>query len=443
MQQPRDKAKRWLARLGSGVIILCLAVGGFWYWINIPPQIDVPNPELPNPNGYDYFLRAGAAFVKDRKGVDEITSSTVKSTYPLSAKEAWLQQNAKAIQLLREGLKYSSAVPHNASSSQYSQFRSLTRALAVESHVRAARGDWSGAADSALDGVEFGDDVARGGPLIAGLVSKAVQAISLREMYRITPHLNAREAKLAARRMEHLYAGRFPYFKTLQEEKWAQQSALMKMMGEHSWRWKQVRAISEAPLWVTGLIRMVNRSDSPPTPSRLDIVKEYLKNSTLFFISKRRILNDYSKGMDVYIANGRAPYKMQPVAISGNRFTNMLLSVYEDTRWNWARMDAYSVLDMTMLALRAYRLEKGYYPVNLKELVPEYLTKIPADPFIGDAPLHYQLQGNKYCLWSVGPDGIDNHAAPIINSDNYSASAKYRLLDPDSKGDVVAGINMP
>src|SRR5690606_15036915 len=135
----------------------------------------------------------------------------------------------------------------------------------------------------------------------------AVQAISLREMYRITPYLNAREAKLAARRMEHLYAGRFPYFKTLQEEKWAQQSALMKMMSEPFWRWKQVRAISEAPLWVTGLIRMVNRSDSPPSPSRLDIVKEYLKNSTLFFISKRRILNDYSKGIDVYIANGRAP----------------------------------------------------------------------------------------------------------------------------------------
>jgi hypothetical protein len=97
---------------------------------------------------------------------------------------------------------------------------------------------------------------------------------------------------------------------------------------------------------------------------------------------------------------------------------------------------------MTMYALRAYQLEHGQYPENLKALAPMYLHQIPTDPFDGVAPLHYQLQGKKYLLWSIGPDGVDNHGTPIINNfSKYAASAKYQLLHPNSKGDVVAGIN--
>ena len=71
-----------------------------------------------------------------------------------------------------------------------------------------------------------------------------------------------------------------------------------------------------------------------------------------------------------------------------------------------------------------------------------YLHKIPIDPFDGINPLHYKLQGNKYLLWSIGPDGVDNHGTPIFNNlDEDAVSAQYQLLDPKSKGDVVAGIS--
>jgi hypothetical protein len=447
--QSWNKVQRWFAWLGGGVIVLCLAAGGFWYWINIPPQIKIPTPVMPHPNGYDFFLRAGAAYVEDTKGVDALTDRHdpipgKTKQYPIATKEAWLNQNAKAFRLLREGLKCPAFHPPVRSEKfylKYEQFRDLARALVVESHARAARGDWKGAANSTLDDLEFGYDISRGGPLIAGLVSNAVQAISLREMYRITSHLDAREAKLAAKRMENLYAGRFLYFKTLQEEKWTHQAEMLKMISEKSWRLNLVNMLSSPPLYVWIIARITHTPYTPP--SRLETTQAFLKNSPLLFISKRGFLNNYTKGMDAYIANGRVPYKkMKTVSVSGDKFTSTLLSIYEDTRWNWARMDAYSVLDMTMLALRAFRLEHGHYPSNLKVLLPEYLKAIPTDPFT-DTPLHYQLQGKKYLLWSIGPDGVNNHGAPIINSDKYSASAHYHLLDPDSKGDVVAGINVP
>ncbi|MEO6907489.1 MAG: hypothetical protein ABI210_06325 [Abditibacteriaceae bacterium] len=449
-QKPWNKSKRWFAWLGGGVIVLCLVAGGFWYWINIPPQIKIPTPVMPHPNGYDFFVRAGAAYVEDTKGVDEITDHNEPipgkvNQYPLPAKEAWLKQNAKAFELLHEGLKYPALHPpvrSGNSTIKYGKFRDLARALVVESHVRVARGDWSGAANSMLDGLEFSYDIPRGGPLIAGLVGQSVSAICLCEMYQISPHLNAKAARQAAMRIEHLYAGRFPYFKTLQEEKWSHQAEILKIVSENTWRQNLINLISN-PSPYAPIIALITHDPYSP-PSRIETAKVFLKNSSLLFVSKRNFLNNYTKGMDAYIAHARVPYtKMKTISVFSDPFTSTLLSVYKDTRWNWARMNAYSVLDMTMLALRAFRIEKGHYPTTLKELVPEYLKANPIDPFT-DAPLHYQLRGNKYILWSIGPDGIDNHGTPIINQSNkYAAGAKYRLMDPDSKGDVVADMNTP
>lgn len=74
--------------------------------------------------------------------------------------------------------------------------------------------------------------------------------------------------------------------------------------------------------------------------------------------------------------------------------------------------------------------------------MPEYLREIPTDPFDGIASLRYQLEEEKYLLWSIGPDGVDNHGTPIVNPDREGRS-RHQLLFPESEGDVVAGINLP
>ena len=168
--------KRKLSFLGGGIIVLILAAGGFWYWINIPPQIKIPTPVMPNPNGFYYFQRAAAAYVLDDKGVDEITDTNFipgkPKKYPLPAKEAWLKKNAKAFHLLREGLKYPTLLPpirsfiYKKGNPNYAQFRNMARGLKVESHVREERGDWNGAVQSALQGYRFGNETVRGGSSI-------------------------------------------------------------------------------------------------------------------------------------------------------------------------------------------------------------------------------------------------------------------------------------
>lgn len=427
--------KRLLYLFGGGIVVLCLAAGGFWYWINIPPQIKIPTPVMPRPNGYDYFRRAGAVFVEDDIGVDEITDINLipdkPKEYPLAAKEAWLQRNAKAFQLLREGLKYPALHKpmHSNSYPEFKQYRQLARALLVESHVRAERGDWNDAVQSALDTYQFGSQIAHGGSLIVGMMGVAIRGMSLRELGNLLPHTNATTARRTAASVEKYYTRRYPYYKTLQQQKWSAVAEYAQIMRQPSWRVNLMHDLNHSFLQKFGL-------NTNYLPSRI-------KNAQILVISKRKVISDMTRSMDGLIENARQPYAKQvPVDASGNPLVDTMLPVYKRARWNWARYDTFTVGVMMMYALRAYKIDNGHYPENLNALVPIYLPKIPIDPYDGVAPIQYQLRGNKYLLWSIGPDGIDNHGKPIINP-NKKGRARHLLLFPDSKGDVVAGINMP
>jgi hypothetical protein len=78
-----------------------------------------------------------------------------------------------------------------------------------------------------------------------------------------------------------------------------------------------------------------------------------------------------------------------------------LAGVFERACWT----DFSCAADRALLALRAYRQDHGGLPDSLGELVPDYLTEIPRDPFDG-APLRYSR--NKGILYSVGSDLADD-----------------------------------
>lgn len=78
------------------------------------------------------------------------------------------------------------------------------------------------------------------------------------------------------------------------------------------------------------------------------------------------------------------------------------------------------------LALHAWRLERGDYPQSLRELTPEYLKKLPDDPFAVKGTFKYQRLKNDYLLYSPGPDCKDNRGKPFDNG----------------SGDIVAGVTV-
>jgi hypothetical protein len=72
------------------------------------------------------------------------------------------------------------------------------------------------------------------------------------------------------------------------------------------------------------------------------------------------------------------------------------------------RRESGMQLLLAELALRAHWLEHGHYPERPESLVPEYLSKVPIDPFSGQ-PLRYRpADGDEPKVYCVGTDEDDD-----------------------------------
>src|SRR5262249_29374410 len=102
-----------------------------------------------------------------------------------------------------------------------------------------------------------------------------------------------------------------------------------------------------------------------------------------------------------------------------------------------------NVLLAATLALRAYRARHGVYPETLGTLAPDYLHCVPDDPFAVGHPLQYKRTSDGYVLYSVAPDGTDDGGKAIVKVRTVLGPKKTdRIVRADSRGDVVAGVNL-
>jgi hypothetical protein len=74
---------------------------------------------------------------------------------------------------------------------------------------------------------------------------------------------------------------------------------------------------------------------------------------------------------------------------------------------NFWRHQAHLRCTIVALATERYRLAHGHWPDSLSSLVPEFLAKVPLDPY--DAkPLRYRRLEDGVVIYSIGPDEEDN-----------------------------------
>ncbi|GJM24469.1 MAG: hypothetical protein DHS20C16_08840 [Phycisphaerae bacterium] len=77
--------------------------------------------------------------------------------------------------------------------------------------------------------------------------------------------------------------------------------------------------------------------------------------------------------------------------------------------WLVFRAKASRRLAATALAIRLYEIDHGHRPEALAQLVPDYLDKVPEDPFAHDnKPIQYVPEAESPLLYSVGKDGVDD-----------------------------------
>jgi hypothetical protein len=72
-----------------------------------------------------------------------------------------------------------------------------------------------------------------------------------------------------------------------------------------------------------------------------------------------------------------------------------------------ARQTAKNRAAAAAIAVELYRRRRGELPESLEELVPEFLSKVPTDPFDGK-PLRYLTHDVDFVIYSIGHDLTDN-----------------------------------
>jgi len=414
------------------VVILAVSIALRVRGLDVNPSVTVPTPTLPSPNAYDYFVAADNAHTEDKWASGDPFRDN--SSAAMAAKEQSLSQNVRAFGLLHQGFQYPFQAPPSRSFygpnfTNYQKLRSLARVLALEANVDAQKGDWNGSLAADMDDMQLGEEMPHGGSLIAMLVGSACQSIGRRQAWDAINHLDAAGARAAARRLEHIRADHVPFADTLQEEEWTTQASLLELMHGRDW-----------PSNFVGI-----NGGSIPAKFQQNVTATRIR-----LAGKRAIMANYTGYMDQSIVNARLPYAAHPAeppAPSDPLNQTLLEYPLGDTRLREAETNTQNTLLLVMLALRAYKLEHGAYPATLSALAPGYLKSVPADPFALSGPLCYKLQGAKYLLYSVGPDGKDDGGQPIFDRTKpaptipTSRDPRY-YIQKNSIGDIVAGVNV-
>jgi len=419
-----------MRRILAGIAGLCaVGVGAiWWHLIRDEPDLTVPNPVMPATNAFDYYVAAGRGTV-NTKLITDALSANPKTPPTLEQQEAAVKENAGVLQSLHEGFAYEYRNPPARSFSTvfsyFPNFRKVSNLLAVQSKVRGARGDWQGAGESALDAIRMGEDIPRGGVLIAQLVGNASAMTGQRALWKTIEHLDASQSRAAAQRLRSIMDRHVPYADTLQEEKWMGQAGLKEVLRTVTLR----SALNDG-----GMLG----NDMPAA-------QRYTRVFYMVY-GKKRILQNYTERLDAMIVQAHQPYaaKQPPLPKPSDPLTLEMVPELGGTRCIEVKTEAQNALLLIALYLHAYRLEHGHYPAALAELVPGYMSKIPEDPFALHSAFCYRLEGEKYLLYSVGPDGKDNGGAAIDDPKHISSTnpqARYRV-EAESLGDIVAGVNL-
>ena len=99
------------------------------------------------------------------------------------------------------------------------------------------------------------------------------------------------------------------------------------------------------------------------------------------------------------------------------------------------------------IALEAYYVDTNTYPDHLEQLVPEYLSHLPSDPFSAEPNKPYQYQknpkfGDSWIIYLDGPDGKTD-ISPVqdyfdfVSTDNPRKQLAAKGYDPATgKGDL-------
>jgi len=345
--------RRWALQTARVFAILLLGVtttvGGFIYY-RLVRKLPIPATDLPNPNGWNAFVRAGEKL----QGL--VPDPDVDSRAALAQ---FLTENQEVFSSVREGLESPSLMPL-AWETQDPDVRFIGRMGAValgfrcEALVRADAGDFAGAAQSCVDCIQLARECSRGGLPTHQFVTESIELVGSEGLVRLLRGLDASTCRTAIEQLVYVDARR---------ESAAEIVERGQLWTERNSNWEYRAGLAAGAM----LLR-------PSTHARLE----------------------------------------------------------QDEQ----RSDALRRLLIIALALRAFELDQGAPSRSIEDLVPEYLARIPLDPYDG-RPLRFKLAGERCTPYSIGPDLDDDGGLRLSWRELVTGRDGDLLLDVTTDKELV------
>ncbi len=413
----KPQPKRPQSRGGKLLLIvpavLAALAFGLFFWLRAldkpPVAVLPPSAVMPAVNARDYFLKAAAA----------------------AAQTGSVGPNSEALQLLHQGFQYPFQEPPQAPFD--TSLVLLARQISKQAKAEAKAGRWEASAEAGLDLVQFGVSITHGADYDVILFdSRGTQNLGYRRLRAALSHLNAAQARAAARRLETIRQARVPFASNVTQEKWEKQAKLLAILRQPQWRggwgWTNKSLLNGPVAWTHEVGEMAQQR----------------------MMSKEQIVRGNLNYYDQVHTAVQHPYAIRTLAVPMPKagVGQIVVGIYYDMVWTAAvNADTQNSLLMTQLALQSYKLDHGTYPPTLLELVPGYLKAVPTDPFALSLPLRYRQVGAKYLLYSIGPDGKEDGGKAIFDKFKpppgpTDTSDPRRWVQEDSRGDVIAGVNI-
>ncbi|HVY69741.1 MAG TPA: hypothetical protein VHH73_07405 [Verrucomicrobiae bacterium] len=219
--------KTILLILAVGVMAGLIALG-----ISTRGSPAIPEPALPNPNGYDVLVTAGtnSAFFGDKI-----------AEAPDKEQIAWAEKNQLVLEQLRRGLAMSCVTPPvldsfknpNRHLKETSLLSQAGRLFAAEGRRLEQSGRPAQAAESYLDAIRLASAVMHGASLLHGWAGLTSDALGAERLGPLKPRLRAEECRRVAGELNRL-SHNFPPVEELlarDRELWNRNLPLMRKIG--------------------------------------------------------------------------------------------------------------------------------------------------------------------------------------------------------------------
>jgi len=246
---------------------------------------------LPDPNGYDDFIKASGAAVGDVANWFALDQDGLRGL---------VSANAEALRLFRLGLTRQCSLPTDSAMTNlsgmlhdFASLKRLAQLLAAEAQLREMDNEPARAALIYAEVVHFGNELSRGGFLINRLVGIACESIGCGPLAKLVPRLKSDEAHSVITELQKVDSARVTWDEVRRNENRFCRYQMGKSFNPIAWGmtwWQRWRSMQQAAvkhkqvmaherLLMTELALRCYRSEKSHLPARLDeLVPGYLSN---------------------------------------------------------------------------------------------------------------------------------------------------------------------